>query len=81
MSKTIHRCNECNHPAHDHGAAFGDGHRPRTGPCSLGGCACRLTPTQVRDANPAVTIPTFPAYDAATDTWAPRTWPPTEAAS
>lgn len=71
MTTTIHRCGECNHQAANHArTAWQDGTRPRVGPCSVGGCACRLTVTQVENLNPPVEVETWPAYDAATDTWA-----------
>lgn len=64
---TIHRCGECNHQSGSHSTAGGwaDGSQPRVGPCSMGGCACRLTPSQVTDRYPAVQIPTFAEDDRA----------------
>lgn len=74
MTTTIHRCAECNHQSADHSE-----HRAscRVGPCSLGGCACTLTPEQVRALNPAVEVPTFPAFApripvSVIDAWPPR---------
>jgi hypothetical protein len=62
MTITIHRCAECNHQAEDHSTdGWVDGHPPRVGPCSQGGCACRLNKRDVIAANPPVEIPTFPA--------------------
>lgn len=64
---TIHRCGECNHQADNHAKAggWGDGKQPRVGPCCFGGCACRKTPTQVRNENPEVQIRTYPENDRA----------------
>lgn len=57
---TIHRCSKCNHQSGSHGSPWADGRPPKGGGwCSMGGCSCRLSPTQVKAANDPVEVPTW----------------------
>jgi hypothetical protein len=70
----IHRCSDCKHPSQVHEAgSWSGGPPPKVGPCSMGGCACRLTRAHVEETNPVTQVQTIPpVYSEATGKWLRR---------